>query len=69
MIPGRIERGGGLRLNPFYAELHAFRWVDDDAFSDGLELARQRAVEESENARAQWPRGEHFGSVKNRLLS
>lgn len=63
------RRREGLRLNPFYAELHGFRWVDDDAFYDGLEVAGQRAIDEFRQAREMWNRGEHLGSLKNKTLS
>jgi hypothetical protein len=63
------RRKSGLRLNPFYAEMHGFRWVDDNAFYEGLELAGQKAIEEFNVARAMWSRGEHLGSIKNKLLS
>lgn len=63
------RRREGFRLNPFYAEMHGFRWVDDDAFFDGLELAGQDAIDDFKRAREAWSRGEHLGSVRNRLLS
>jgi hypothetical protein len=63
------RRRSGLRLNPFYAELHGFRWVDDDAFFDGLELAGPQAVDDFHRAREMWARGEHLGSISNKLLS
>lgn len=63
------RRRSGLRLNPFYAELHGFRWVDDGAFFEGLELAGQKAIDEFNEARARWARGEHLGAIGNKLLS
>lgn len=63
------RRRSGLRQNPFYAELHGFRWVDDNAFFDGLELAGQQAVDDFHRAREMWSRGEHLGTIWNKLLS
>jgi hypothetical protein len=63
------RRRSGLRQNPFYAELHGFRWVDDEAFFDGLELAGQQAVDDFHHARELWSRGEHLGKLDNKLLS
>lgn len=63
------RRRSGLRLNPFYAEFHGFRWVDDEAFFDGLELAGERAVAEFRQAQKRWSRGEHLGQIENKLLS
>jgi hypothetical protein len=63
------KRRSGLRQNPFYAELHGFRWVDDKAFFKGLELAGQQAVDEFHRAREMWARGEHLGKIENKLLS
>jgi hypothetical protein len=63
------RRREGLRLNPFYAELHGFRWVDDDAFFELLDLAGQKAVDEFKEAKARWARGEHLGSIENKLFS
>jgi hypothetical protein len=63
------KRRSGLRLNPFYAELHGFRWVNDEVFFEGLELAGQQAVDDFHRAREIWSRGEHLGSIRNKLFS
>ncbi len=63
------RRRSGLRQNPFYAEMYAFRWVDDSAFMEGLELSGQKAVDEFQKAREMWARGEHLGTIRNKLLS
>jgi hypothetical protein len=63
------RRRSGLRQNPFYMEMHGFRWVDDDAFFEGLELAGPQAVSDFRRAREMWARGEHLGQIKNKLLS
>lgn len=63
------RRREGLRQNPFYAELHGFRWVDDEAFFAGLELAGPQAVDDFHRAREMWARGEHLGTIRNKLLS
>ena len=63
------RRRSGLRLNPFYAELHGFRWVDDDAFFEGLELAGEQAISDFAHARELWARGENLGQISNKLFS
>lgn len=63
------RRRSGLRQNPFYAEMYGFRWVDDEAFFEGLELAGPKAVADFHRAREMWGRGEHLGTIKNKLLS
>jgi hypothetical protein len=63
------RRREGLRLNPFYAEIHGFRWVDDDAFFRDLAMAGPKAVTEFRDARARWARGEHLGRLRNETQS
>jgi hypothetical protein len=63
------RRRSGLRQNPFYAEMYGFRWVDDTAFAEGLNLAGPKAVEDFQRAREMWARGEHLGTIRNKLLS
>jgi hypothetical protein len=63
------RRRSGLRQNPFYVEMHGFRWVDDEAFFEGLNLAGAQAVADFQRAREMWARGEHLGTIKNKLLS
>ena len=65
----RARRREGLRLNPFYAEMHGFRWVDDDAFFEGLKLSGQKALDEFRAATRKWSRGEHLGTIRNNTLS
>jgi hypothetical protein len=63
------RRREGRRLNPFYAELHGFRWVDDEAFFRDLVMAGPKAVREFAEARERWARGEHLGQLRNKTQS
>lgn len=64
LLARRADRRSGARLAPFYAEIEGSRWVDDGAFTAGLERNGPRAVTEFAEAKARWARGEHLGSLK-----
>ena len=52
----RARRREGLRLKPFYAELVGYRWSDQAAFDEGLELAGPQAVADFARAMERWAR-------------
>jgi hypothetical protein len=64
ILARREDRRQGQRLAPFYAEIEGSRWVDNDAFTAGLQRNGQRAVDEFAEAQRRWARGEHFGALK-----
>ncbi len=66
LLARRADRRSGARLAPFYAEMAGSRWVDDAAFTEGLERNGPRAVTEFTEAKARWARGEHLGSLDRR---
>jgi len=59
VLEARARRRDGLRLKPFYAELVGYRWSDQAAFDEGLELAGQQAVDDFARAMARWARQGH----------
>ena len=58
-----LARRDGLRLASFYAQIEGSRWVDNAAFTAGLQRNVQQAVEEFAAAQARWARGDHLGNV------
>lgn len=66
LLARRADRRDGMRLAPFYAEIEGSRWVDNVAFTAGLERNGPRAVTEFAEAQARWARGEHLGSLTRR---
>ncbi len=67
LLARRADRRSGARLVPFSAEIEGSRWVDDAAFTAGLECNGPRAVEEFATAQERWARGEHLGSLARRF--
>ncbi len=60
----RARRREGLRLKPFYAEFVGYRWSDQAAFDEGLDLAGQQAVDDFARAMERWTRQ---GQVPGRI--
>ena len=64
LLDARGRRRDGLRLKPFYAEFVGYRWSDQAAFDEGLELAGQQAVDDFARAMKRWTRQ---GQVPGRI--
>ncbi len=64
ILASRAGRREGLRLKPFYAEFVGYRWSDQAAFDEGLELAGQQAVDDFARAMERWTRQ---GQVPGRI--
>ena len=57
VLEARERRREGLTLKPFYAELLGFRWSNQQAFMDGLEVAGPQAVADFRAAMDRWASG------------
>ena len=57
VLAARQRRREDLSLKPFYAELLGYRWSNQAAFMEGLEVAGPQAVSDFRAAMARWASG------------